>query len=147
MRYAIEMNDGSVAIMETFGDIDPAKEVKRWPAGESAKVVSINEIDESRMPASRELRNAWEFVEGVVRHNMTRAADMQMDSIRQVRNARLSALDKEVLAALGKNDLTAIAEIEAQKEILRDIPQTYADTFSSAKTIDDLKAIWPVELT
>jgi hypothetical protein len=147
MRYAIEMNDGSVAVMETLGhDVDPADEVARWPAKEAAKVVSIYEIDETRMPPNREFRGAWEFSDGSIKHNMTRVADMHMAKIRAARNGRLAALDVPSVRALSGGDQAAAAAVEAQKQTLRDLPQTYETQVRSAKTVDDVKAIWPAEL-
>lgn len=145
-RFAISMNDDSVAIMQMVGDSTPEAEIARWPEKERAKVISITPIDEADIPADRAFRNAWRISGDRIDHDMERARGIHMDRVRRSRNARLLAMDTETTVALGKSDAAAVADAEARKQRLRDIPQMLQPQIDAAETVDDLKAIWPERL-
>jgi hypothetical protein len=60
-----------------------------------------------------------------------------------VRDAELIKTDVPYLRALEVGDTAAQATIAAEKQILRDIPQTFE---LNARTPQQLKAQWPAEL-
>ena len=74
--------------------------------------------------------------------NMSKARGIQMDKIREVRNKELAKKDIEFMKALEADDgsSTAIAD---EKQVLRDIPQTFDLT---TDTVEQLKELWPEEL-
>lgn len=96
--------------------------------------------------------NACEIVNGKPAVNMTRARGLHMKRIRAARDAELARIDnanKTKLARVGAGigtpaERDAVAQLEAQKQVLRDIPQTF--DLSTANTPNELKALWPVEL-
>ena len=71
--------------------------------------------------------------------NMPKARGIQMDKIRGVRNAELAKKDIEFMKALEKDDGSHTA-IAREKQVLRDIPQTFDLT---TDTVDELKNKWP----
>ena len=75
--------------------------------------------------------------------NMTKARDIHMDQIRKARNAELAAKDVTFMRAVEAGDTDAQATIGAEKQVLRDIPQTFDLT---TDTPEQLKALWPDEL-
>jgi hypothetical protein len=146
-RYAIQMNDGSVAIMETIGDnVDPADEVARWPAKEAAKVVSWVEIGPADVPQDRAFRNAWKLEGKAIVHDMDKARTAQAAAIRRRRDAGLRRKDAEWLVAYSRGDMGGAAAVEAERQSLRDIPQKIDADLKAAKTIDALKSVWPAGL-
>ena len=74
--------------------------------------------------------------------NMAKARGIQMDKIREVRNQELAKKDVDFMKALEAEDgsHTAIAK---EKQVLRDIPQTFDLTTDTA---EELKEKWPDEL-
>jgi hypothetical protein len=72
---------------------------------------------------------------------MPKAREIHMARIRKARDAKLEETDKQV-AALDGGPIPA--PLRAQRQRLRDIPQTL--NLSTAKTPDELKAMWPPEL-
>ena len=74
--------------------------------------------------------------------NMAKARGIQMDKIRVVRNKELAKKDIEYMKALEADDGSA-ATVAAEKQVLRDIPQTFDLT---TDTPEQLKAKWPDEL-
>ena len=71
--------------------------------------------------------------------NMSKARGIQMDKIRQMRNKELANKDVEYMKALEADDGSAKI-IAAEKQALRDIPQTFDLT---TDTVDELKEKWP----
>ena len=71
--------------------------------------------------------------------NMSKARGIQMDKIRLVRNAELTKKDIEFMKALEADDGSHKA-IATEKQVLRDIPQTFDLT---TDTPEQLKELWP----
>lgn len=101
---------------------------------------SVTVIDASTLPADRTFRDAWKHDGAAVVHDMDKAKAIHVERIRKAREPLLAALDVQVIRALGKGE--PVTAIEAQKQKLRDAP---ADPkIAEAKTIEDLKAAWPL---
>ena len=75
--------------------------------------------------------------------NMAKARGVHMDCIRVCRNAELVKLDVPALRAVEAGDTSAQSTIATEKQVLRDIPQTFDLT---TDTPEQLKAKWPAEL-
>ena len=71
--------------------------------------------------------------------NMAKARGIQMDKIREVRNNELTKKDIEFMKALEADDDSHKA-IAVEKQVLRDIPQTFDLT---TDTPEELKNKWP----
>jgi len=71
--------------------------------------------------------------------NMPKAREIQMDKIREVRNKELVKKDIEFMKALEADDDSHKA-IAVEKQVLRDIPQTFDLT---TDTSEQLKELWP----
>ena len=77
--------------------------------------------------------------------DMERARAIQMADIRVVRNAELAAKDITFIRAIEAGDTDAQATIATEKQVLRDIPQTF-DLTTDNNTPKELKEKWPEEL-
>jgi len=90
---------------------------------------------------SRDARDgAWEMdTDGTPKINMAKARGIQMDKIREVRNKELAKKDVDFMKALEADDGSHTA-IAAEKQTLRDIPQTFDLT---TDTPEQLKELWP----
>jgi hypothetical protein len=73
--------------------------------------------------------------------NMSKARVIQMDAIRMVRDAELVKTDLQFMQAIEAGDTNAQATIAAEKQTLRDIPQTF--DLKIARTPAQLKNKWP----
>jgi hypothetical protein len=73
--------------------------------------------------------------------NMSKARVIQMDAIRIARNAELAARDITFMRAVEAGDTVTQATIAAEKQTLRDIPQTF--DLKIARTPTELKNKWP----
>ena len=71
--------------------------------------------------------------------NMAKARGIHMDRIREVRNKELVKKDIDFMKALEVDDGSSTA-IAAEKQVLRDIPQTFDLT---TDTPEELKENWP----
>jgi len=94
---------------------------------------NIHICDDSAIPQDRTFRNAWEQgVNKVPEVSMPKARVLHMDRIRLARNTALAVLDIETMKG---------RDVQAEKQVLRDIPQTF--DLSSATTPEALKALIP----
>ena len=111
------------------------------PEGVSYRLVTESEYEaEVAACSGRVFRDTWEDIEGTIQVNMSKARDVQMDKIRDVRNKELVALDVPFMKALEDGDTDAQATLKAKKQELRDIPQTIDLT---TDTPEQLKEKWP----
>lgn len=111
-----------------------------------AKDVPANAIDpkvvpRANVPADRYFRNAWKQAGDRVDVDMQKARVIQMDKIRLARDEKLKGLDIEWMKAVAKKKNAEADAIEAERERLRQIPQSF--DLSPAKNADELKVLWP----
>lgn len=104
--------------------------------------------DEADISPDRTFRNAWERdtspSPAPIKTDMPKARNIHMDRIRKARNAKLKQLDGPWMRAMGQGNAAEATRIEAQRQSLRDMPQTF--DLTTAATPDELKALWPPEL-
>lgn len=118
---------------------------KDVPAGCDYRITTRDKV-----PADRTFRNCWtdDFDTETVDVCMKKAKSQRMNEIREIRNKKLQGLDAEEIKAQSKallnNDSADLAEVAAQKQTLRDLPQNI--DLESISTPDELKAFIPDEL-
>jgi hypothetical protein len=88
--------------------------------------------------------DAWEWKDEKVQPNMPKARVIHMDRIRSKRDAALAALDVPFMRAVEAGDTDEQERIAAEKQVLRDIPQTL--DLDGCATPEALGAAWPEEL-
>lgn len=99
-------------------------------------------IDESDYPGEhRAYRRAWRANSGRIEIDLDAAREIHRNRIRSARKPVLEHLDSEWMKAMGQGDAAKAAVVEAKRQALRDAPAS--TEIDSAKTIDDLKAVWP----
>tara|TARA_R110002050_G_scaffold300427_1_gene469730 strand:- start:5319 stop:5948 length:630 start_codon:yes stop_codon:yes gene_type:complete len=90
--------------------------------------------------------DAWELKSGKIKINTKKSKDIHLEHIREIRNIVLEKRDQDMLIALGKNNTAKVAELESEKQVLRDLPATVKPAIKKAKTFNDVKMIMPPEL-
>ena len=130
MKILIKNPDGTVGIMYPILDCGLSLNqiiAKDVPAG-----IPYEVVDDSVIPSDRTFRNAW-------RHDLQvdiqKAQEITKNRLRDERKPLLENLDVEVMRNM--SDPVKLAEIEAQKQVLRDLPQQV----DNLKTVEELKAI------
>lgn len=107
--------------------------------------VNVHECEHDELPHhDRDFRNAWETDGSRVSVSMPKARSIHMNRIRQARNAKLEVLDREYMKAVGRKQITLADQIEAGRETLRNLPQTF--DLEQVWTPEELKILWPTEL-
>ena len=79
----------------------------------------------------------------MIQINLEKALEIHKTKIREKRESVFKDLDIQFMKALEQGNTTLSAEIGAKKQALRDITDI---DISSVSTLDELKAIWDVEL-
>ena len=111
-------------------------------------------IDETELPLENadrgskvvtDFRDAWVWDGSKIVHDLPKARAIHMDRIRAVRNEELTKRDITFLRAVEAGDTDAQATIAAEKQTLRDTPQTF-DITSNITTLPQLRDAWPIEL-
>ena len=106
--------------------------------------LKVRSILPENLPQDRYFRDAWtdQNPGSQIDVDLIKAQAIQMNNIRSLRDQKLKALDVEQLKVLA--DPIKVAEIDAQKQVLRDIPQTFDLTI--AVTPEELKVLLPEEV-
>lgn len=109
--------DSSVAIMTLAPGADRKETVQKFLDAHQGVYVDHFDYD-GEFPSDRELRDAWTISGNKIVVDDAKAHNIRMNKLRQERNKKLEELDKEQLRYLG--DAVKLAEIEEQKQLLRD---------------------------
>ena len=130
MKILIKNVDGSVGIMHPI--LDCGLSLDEIIAKDVPQGVPYEIVEDSVIPDDREFRNAW-------KHDLTvdipKAQEITKNRLRVERTPLLEKLDVEVMKNI--TDPVKLAEIEAQKQALRDLPQLV----NSLTTVEQLKSI------
>lgn len=135
-RFVVETPDG-VAIVQVTGLLPDEEALKKA----HPDMIAAREINESDVPLDRTYRDAWKADLTV---DMRKARSIHMARIRRVRDVFLAKSDIEAQNALLSGEPNRIEAVARLKHTLRNIPQSF--DLDSAKTPDELKAMWPDEL-
>jgi hypothetical protein len=135
-----DCNPGSIpgATIEFY---TPEEITKQRPELTGAEWV---ETSTGALPKYRDFRAAWKCNGGKVTEDIVACREIHMGRIRAERNKQLDALDKSYTRATGQKKQAEADAIEAKRQALRDLPQTF--DLSEYKTTDELRAAWPVAL-
>ena len=130
MKILLKNLDGSVGIMHPI--LDCGLSLDEIIAKDVPQGVPYEIVEDSVIPDDREFRNAW-------KHDLTvdipKAQEITKNRLRVERTPLLEKLDVEVMKNI--TDPVKLAEIEAQKQALRDLPQLV----NSLTTVEQLKSI------
>ena len=91
-------------------------------------------VEDDAIPTDRDFRNAWTLTDKI-EVDIAKAQSITKDRLRAERKPLLESLDVEVMKNITNAD--KLAEIEAQKQFLRDITKV-VDTLT---TVEELKAV------
>lgn len=170
VKIAVTLDDGTVAIMsfvtrsasptlpygavwedQTLGlwtrpanDANVFAEMTKAFATRLAKPVSYVVVEEQSIPVDRTYRNALRHTGSEFAYDLEHAKGLHLALLRQARVGALEQLDREWMKAAGQKDQATADAVEAQRQVLRDLPQSVE--IKAATTINELKASWPVEL-
>jgi hypothetical protein len=142
--------DGGLSVVIPYASRSIAEVIAR-DVPKDATGVTMHDVSE--IPSDRSFRDAWQqHPTQVVSVDMSKARAIHLTRLRAARNAKLNAMDAANTSVLKRvaagsatdSERQTVAELELQKQILRDSPAGL--DLSRATTVDELKAIWPVEL-
>ena len=110
-----------------------------------ATATNVRRIEAEEISETRDFRNAWEQgTDGTIQTNMPKARSIHMGKIRDARVGVLSSLDKDWSKFTGQKKTVEADEVEAKRQALRDIPQTFdLERYTTTRTL--LRA-WPKEI-
>lgn len=157
--YVITYSDADTGapMVRTFSQNDPAikfhapETIVRKLGKEYTEIIPVND---QAFLGDRTYRNAWVITASELVVDMPKARELHRGYMRTARESRLAQLDidylrgMEAVVASGfvreAPEQASLADIAAQKQTLRDIPQM--PEIEAAETPEDLKKVWPPEL-
>ena len=150
-RTLLELSDMPQSLRDTYKTITTKETELEWCRGNlhfvdytgTPKLTSTRSCPVEDIPSDRVFRDAWEDSGTAVQVNLPKARGIHMNTIRAVRNAELVKKDITFMRAVESGDTSAQSTIATEKQVLRDIPQTFDLT---TDTPEQLKARWPSEL-
>lgn len=146
-RIVYTRPDGGVSVVvpapkAKHADETEAEFLARISAAIPQGASDITVCDEAEIPSDRTYRDAWERGSAaLVTVSMTKAKEIQRGRLRDARPAKFVDLDGKWMQAVAAGNDTEAARIEAERQVLRDLPQDPA--IAAAKTPDELKTTWP----
>ncbi len=152
---AITLADGSLAIMQFVVAEYGAGGKPRWtrPATSAAIEVEIartrlpcpaafwRRIAAADIPPDRAFRDAWVDAGGRLDHDLVKVRAIALQRLRQKRDQALAALDVQTMQAVGAGDDKRRADVEGQKQFLRDMPQRLGPRLQAATTVQEIARI------
>ena len=93
------------------------------------------------VPADRTFRDAWIWDGSAIAHDMAKCREIHKNRMRHARKPLLEALDVEYMRANEAGDVAKRLAVVKKKQELRDV--TADPRIESAKTPEELKAVWP----
>jgi hypothetical protein len=144
MYYAINMVDGSTALLKLHDSADIDAEIKKWHPDRQAEIVSYEQISPHVIPEDRTFRNAWVLADCRIAVNMDKARDIHRERLRTLRAPMLAALDIDYQRADEAGNAGRKRAIATRKQALRDV--TADPAIDAAQTPDELKAVLPAIL-
>ena len=132
-----------MTLVDGLGLEDVPREVAKL---EAAGVLTAVRWQELFAYPPRLFRDAYELGDGVCVCNMQKARRLRVDAIRAARTPVFVTLDHDWMRAVGQKLPAQADAIEAKRQALRDLPQTYAAQIGDAKTPEELAAVKPAEL-
>ena len=147
MKTVIKFTSGGVGIMTLVAGANEAQVIEQWKLANPGKYISHRAMPDDVIATDRTFRDAWADTtpEVCIDIDMAKARNIHLERIRIKRNAELAKLDVEAIKAQDMGNAETLAQIRARKQELRDLPATLAPTLASASSVDELKAIQPLE--
>lgn len=108
---------------------------------DAARVADLQKTD---IPNDFGFRGALRWNGSRLFIDMAVARSIHMDRIRAARDAKLEALDREWMAAVGQNQKALAEKIEVERQRLRMLPENF--DLSHARTPKTLASLWPKDL-
>ena len=121
-----------------------AEELTR--SGQDLNKIAWRRIASDAFPTNRLFRESWRSDGKKLEVDMGLAQAEHMEEIRRKRDAQLAKKDREWLKEFSRGNIDAADVVEAERQKLRDVPQEIEAEVKKAKTPEELKAVWPVEL-
>jgi hypothetical protein len=115
----------------------------KWPREQRAAIRKMRAADLTELPTNRVFRAAWRD-NGKIEVDMPAAREIWRNTLRQLREPLLAALDVAYQKADEKGDAEHKVEIAAKKQVLRDVTADAA--IEQAQTPEELMAVIPAAL-
>lgn len=113
-----------------YNGVNPFLPIKFW-----------QRISSDSIPTNRKYRQAWSHDGTNFGHNLDKVKEILIEKVREKRNAMMNNLDVQIMKAIPKNDQVLIQKVEADKQVLRDIPQNLMSNWKDAQSVEELEKL------
>lgn len=145
----LQFVDGSVGVMQlVLNDghglkqtADAATINREIARADIPEVLGWRLITPADLPTTRRWRNCWRDRSNRIEVDMPLARAQRLAELRAERDQLLPQLDKDWMKAVGQGRTGDAAQIEAQRQALRDMPQQKQPLLDAAQTPDQLETV------
>lgn len=132
MKIILKNQDGSVSVL--YPVLECGLTIEQI-AEKDSHGTPFEIVEDSAIPLDQEFRDAWIHNGKKIEIDFVKANEITKNRLRKERQPLLESLDVEVMKNI--TNPVKLAEIEAQKQVLRDLPQQV----DSLTTVEELKTI------
>lgn len=136
-------NESETEYLTRIGNVTIAKCARDGQSGWAGAVIAAFVPDDVVNAAEWAYRDGWDWTtpEMAMDYDMVKCRAIHRERMRKVRAGKFTTLDAALLRELENGDPQRKAEIAVIKQALRDVPSDPA--IDAAKSIEELKAVWP----
>ena len=116
-------------------------EVTKTYAGQVVSPISWRQVTAAALPNDRVFRGAWRDTGSNIIQHLPSSRQLVLDKVRAWRIAKLQDLDAVWMKAFAQGDTAGAVAAEAQRDTLRNLPQTLGPQLQAATTVAEIKTI------
>ena len=133
MKIIYTNNEGGVSVIIPTGELS----IEEVAAKDVPEGVAYEIVEDDAIPSDRTFRNAWKLGDCCVEHDLDKCKAIGHDKRRAARAEEFAPLDEVIAKQIPGNDP---AEVEAERQLVRDKYAAVQDQIDAAASPDEIKA-------
>jgi hypothetical protein len=133
MKIIYTNNEGGVSVIHPTGELS----IEEVAAKDVPEGVAYEIVEDDALPSDRTFRGAWVMGDCCVEHDLDKCKAIGHDKRRAARAEEFAPLDEVIAKKIPGNDP---AEVEAERQLVRDKYAAVQDQIDAATSPDEIKA-------
>lgn len=133
MKIIYTNNEGGLSVIHPTGELS----IEEVAAKDVPPGVAYEMVEDSAIPSDRTFRGAWVMGDCCVEHDLDKCKVIAHDKRRAARAEEFAPLDEVIAKQIPGNDP---AEVEAERQAIRDKYAAVQDQIDAAATPDEIKS-------
>jgi hypothetical protein len=133
MKIIYTNNEGGISVIHPTGELS----IEEVAAKDVPEGVAYEIVEDDAIPSDRTFRGAWVMGDCCVEHDLDKCKAIGHDKRRAARAEEFAPLDEVIAKQIPGNDP---AEVEAERQLVRDKYVAVQDQIDAAASPDEIKA-------